>query len=300
VAWKNAQATQERATYNLSVAEAKLGYGTLSQAAMLLPRLALEDAKLATDRAAEDLAASKRYLMRFAGLADLSDDRIPNEIPTVAYDQATGPAALATFLSTTWHENLQVQVAQSWVKYAELNYKQAKYRLYPMLAFGASIAQSNSTSASQNSVSQVGVLSKYYGLSASWQIFDGRATKAAQISARATQRYYERILENQTNSVLDEARALEKQVGFSFRALNLAEIRSAQNESFAQLKQDEVKQGLASQFEADSAIAVLEGSRLNVAQQRLDFMARWSEFVSLVLGDPVLKNLPAQIKSNAR
>jgi outer membrane protein TolC len=300
IAWKNAESAQERAAYNLSVAEAKLGYGTLSQASMLLPRLALEDAKLATDRATEDFANAKRSLQRLAGLAELADDRIPNEIPTLTYDPSIGAGMLASFLSGTWQQTLAVQAAQGWVKVAQLNYKQAKYRLYPMFSFGASIAQSNSTSASENSVSQVGVLSKYYGLSASWLIFDGRATKAAQISARANQRYYERILENQTNAVMDQARSLEKQVGFSARALRLAETRFAQTESAARLKQDEVKQGLASQYEADNVLALLENSRLTVASQRLDFMARWAEFVSLAAGDPILKNLPPQLKSNVR
>lgn len=297
---KNNRAAQERAAYNLSVAEAKLGYGTLSQAAMLMPRLAMEESKLYADRAEEDLAVAKRYLQRLAGLPELRDEQIPDEIPAVSFDPALAGSLLAAFMSEGWRGNLTVQIAESWVKVAQLNYKQAKYRLYPMFGFGASIAQSNSTSASENSVSQVGVLSKFYGVSASWTIFDGRATKAAQISARANQRLYERQLENQTNQVLDQARALEKQVGFSFRALNLAQIRNAQSESYAQLKQDEVSQGLASQFEADSAHAVVDSSRLMLLNQRLDFMARWAEFVSLVEGDPVLQNLPSPLKSNAR
>lgn len=300
IAWRNARAAQERAAYNLSVAEAKLGYGTLSQAAMLMPRLAMEDAKLYADRQEEDLAVLLRAFQRLAGLSELSADRIPNDIPNFAYDPAAGTTMLARFQSDSWKENLSIQAAQSWVRVAALNYKQAKYRLYPMFSFGASIAQSNSTSASQNSVSQVGVLSKFYGISASWQIFDGRATKAAQISARANQKYYERLLDNQTNAVLEQARVLEKQVGFSFRALKLAETRNAQNESYAQLKQDEVKQGLASQAESDTALSLVDGSRLNLVNQRLDFLSRWAEFYSLTEGDPALKILPPTLKSNVR
>lgn len=300
IAWSNAEAARERAAYSLSLEEAKLQYGRISQSDIIAPRLEMEEARLRADRAAEDLLMAKRYFARLTGLPELTDESIPAQIPTVAYDAATTSSMARAFLSQSWENNPLILTARDWVKVAELNYKVAKYRLYPMFTFGASIAQANSTSASESTVSQVGVLSKYFGVSASWTIFDGRATKAAQISARANQRYYERLLQNQTDTVLDQVRSLEKQLGFSHRAVQLAETRNTQAESAVRQRQDEAQQGLASQVAVDAALAAQDTYRLYLLNQRLDFLSRWSEFVSTVDTDPALQFLPATLKSNVR
>jgi outer membrane protein TolC len=222
------------------------------------------------------------------------------EIPSVSYDPAVTASMAQTFLGRTWENNPTIQNARDWVKVADLNYKITKHRLYPMFSFAASAAQSNSTNASANTVSQVGVFSTYYGISASWMIFDGRATRAAKISARANQRYYERLLQNQTDAVLDQVRSLEKQLGFSHRAVILAETRNTQAEAAVRQRQDEVQQGLSSQVAVDAALAAQDTYRYYVLNQRLDFLSRWSEFASTVETDPVLEFLPATLKSNVR
>jgi len=300
IAWRNAQAAQARAEYTLSLEEAKLQYGRISQTDILAPRLEAEEARLRADRAAEDLDAGKRYFARLTGLDQLATDAIPERIPQVGHDAAETTALTAAFLSAGWENNPAVLSARDWVRVAELNYKVAKYRLYPMVGFGASVGQSNSTNASANSVTQVGVFSQYLGVTASWSIFDGRATKAAQISARANQRYYERLLQNQTDAVMDQVRSMEKQVGFAHRAVKLAEIRYQQAESSAKQRQEELQQGLASQVAVDAALAAQDSYSLNLLNYRLDFLSRWSEFVSTVEADPALQLLPPTIKSNVR
>lgn len=300
IALLNARAARERGAYSLSLEEAKLQYGRISQTDIIAPRLNQEELKLAADRSEEELAQAKRYFSRLTGQPELTDEQIPSEIPAVPYDPAAADRLLQAYLSSGWEQNLSVQMARGWLQVADLNYKVAKYRLYPMFSFGASISQSNSTSASENSVSQTGVLSKYIGVSASWTIFDGRATTAAKISARANQRYYERNLQNQTDATLDQARSLGKQVGFSYRAMSLTELRHAQAESSLKQRQEEVLQGLSSQVNVDAAMASRDTLHQTLVNQRLDFLARWSEFYSLVAHDPVLDFIPAQLKSNVR
>lgn len=300
VALRNAEAARERAAYLLSLEEAKLKFGRISQSAILVPRLDFEEAGLRADRAAEDLAAAKRYFSRLTGLPEISDERIPGQIPEVPFDPAVVTEMAQRFVSRDWEMHPAVVTARDWVRVAELNYKTAKYRLYPMFNFGAGISQVNSTQASQNSVAQVGVLSHSVGLTASWTIFDGRATKGAQISARANQRYYERNLQTQTDLVLDQVRSLEKQIGFAYRAVQLAVIRYGQAEATAKLLKEELAQGLASQVALDGALAMQEIYTLNLVNNRLDLLSRWSEFVSTVETDPALKNLPATLKSNVR
>lgn len=298
--WRNAEAGRVRAATALSLAEANLQAGRLSRAEILPPQLDLEEARLRADRAAEDLAASKRYFARLTGQPELADESIPDQIPSVRYDPAVTAAMAGGFIGERWEYHPSITTARDWVRVAELNYKVTKYRLYPMLSFGASISQSNSTSASENSVSQVGVLSSYYGISASWTIFDGRATKAAKFNAKANQRYYERLLQTQTDTLLDQVRSMEKQIDFAHRAMALAEIRNAQAEAALRQRQDEAQQGLASQIAVDMALATQENSRLSLQSYRLDFLSRWSEFVSTTGDDPILGFLPASLKSNVR
>lgn len=300
VTLRNAEAARERAAYLFSLEEAKLKFGRISQSAILIPRLDLEEARLRADRAAEDLAVAKRFFSRLTGLPEIPDESIPGQIPEVPYDPAAVTEMVHRFISRDWERHPAIVTARDWVRVAELNYKSAKYRLYPMFSFGAGISQANSTQASQNSVAQVGVLSHSVGLTASWTIFDGRATKGAQISARANQRYYERNLQTQTDLLFDQVRSLEKQVGFSHRAMQLAEIRYGQAEASAKLLKDELQQGLTSQVALDAALAMQEIYTLNLVNNRLDLLSRWSELVSTVDADPALKYLPATLKSNVR
>lgn len=300
ITWRNAEATRARAEFNLSLEENKLQYGRISQSDILAPRLELEEARLRVDRAAEDLAVAKRSFGRLTGQPELSDASIPDQVPELPYDSAAATARANAYLNQGWEQAPAIITAREWVRVAELNYKLAKYRLYPMFSFGGGVSQSNSTSVDSGTVTQSGVVSQSISLSASWSIFDGGATKAAKISARANQRYYERLLQNQTDTLLDQVRGMEKQISFSHRAMLLAQTRYTQAESAAHQRKEELQQGLASQLTLDAALAVQESYALYLVNQRLDFLSRWSEFVSTVDSDPVLQNVPATLKSNVR
>lgn len=300
ITWRNAQAARDRSAYSLSLEEAKLQYGRISPGELIIPRLDLEEATLRADRTAEDFAQSKRVFARLTGLPELSDASVPEQIPAVKFDPAEATGMARHFASKGWENFPSVITARDWVRMAELNYKSAKYRLYPMFSFGAGISQVNSTSASENTVAQVGVLSKSAGISASWSLFDGGATKAAKISAQANIRYYERILQTQTDTVLDQVRAQEKQLGFSHRAMVLAETRKDLADDALRLRQDEVKQGLAAQSSLDALQGAQDAYQYLLVSQRLDFLSRWADFVSTVDVDPALQLLPANLKSNVR
>jgi len=180
------------------------------------------------------------------------------------------------------------------VRYSDMNYRIAKYRLYPMINFGASISQSNSTNATESSSDLVGVLSKYVGISANWSIFDGFATRGAKMHALATKRYWERQLQNHVAALQDQARSLERQVAFASRAMGLAAMRHSLAESAVRTRQDELARGLTSQAILESAIGSQQQSQLNLTYQQIDLLARWSEFVSTVGQDPMVLELPVR------
>lgn len=291
---RNATFDRDETGNLVALQEESLRSGRISQSEILPSRLRLEELSLFVERAAEDLANSKRIFMRTAGLQALGDDVIPDDIPVPEFDPTKVNPMLQKFLGVGWEEDLIVQSNREWIKVADLNYKVAKYRLYPMLGFGASISQSNSTNASENFVSQVGVLSKYIGVSASWSIFDGFATRGAKMSALANKRYYERQLQNHIDGLLDQARSLERQVSFSYRAMNLAAARKSIVDSSLQTAQDELSRGLTSQTAVQATLGSQYQSQLSLLVQKTDFLARWSEFVSTIGQDPLVKALPAK------
>ncbi len=287
----NAQFSQRQAAAFLALEEDKLRNGQASGSQVTLLRLQAEESALAAERAAEELAVSKRYFLRQAGLTELSDESIPAEIPAVNFDPADSQALLRRFLAHEWEDNTTLQIARSQVKIAALNYKVAQYRLFPMFSLAASVSQSNSTQASLNSVSQVSVLSEYYGVSMSWSVFDGFATRGAKIGARANQRFYDRQLQTQTDQLLDQAMSLERQVSFAYRALKLAQIRTELSAAALNAMQEDAKTGLISRAAFEAATGAHNQTRLQMLNQRADFLSRWAEFVSTLGHDPVLAQL---------
>jgi outer membrane protein TolC len=235
-----------------------------------------------------------------AGVKELTDDRIPDQIPAINFDPDASSTLLKRFLGGAWEDNLSVQVNRDWVKYYDLNYKVAKYRLFPMFSLGASIAQSNSTNASGSSVSQTSVLTQYAGVSMSWSIFDGFATRGAKISAMGTKRYYERQLQMVGDQLLEQATGQDRQLGFAYRMLKLTQTRAEISErSLATIRED-AQSGLASSAAVEAALNINYQTQLSALNLRADFLSKWAEFISTVGLDPILQNIPASYHVQTR
>jgi outer membrane protein TolC len=300
LALRNAQASHDQVATSLAAEEDKLRNGRIAENLVVNVRLAAEEAAVQAERTAEDLAQSKRAFLRMAGLKELSDDRIPAEIPAVEFDPAAANGMLRQFLGGRWEDNLNVQISRDWVKYYDANYKVQKYRLYPMFALGASLAQSNYTNAAGGTVTQTSVLTQYFGATMSWSIFDGLSTRGAKMSAMASKRYYERTLQNVSDQLLELATSQERQLGFAYRALKLAQARAGISETSLATIRDDARTGQASQASVEAALNVSYQTQLNVLNLRADFLSRWTEFVSTLGFDPALQNISASTHVQTR
>jgi outer membrane protein TolC len=300
LALRNAKAAYDQVASALAVEEDKLRNGRVSESSVFNLRLQAEEMGIQAERAAEELAQGKRAFLRLAGQKELPDDRIPEEIPAVNFDQAATNTMLHQFLAGGAEDNLSVRMTRDWLKYYDLNYKVAKFRLYPMFSLGASIAQSNSTSTNGSTVSQASVLTQSAAISMSWSVFDGFATKGAKLSARTSQRYYERTLQVQTEQMMEQATQQEKQIGFAYRAMNLAKTRAGMSEAALRMTREDAQRGLASQAAVEAAVNVNYQSQLNLLNLRADFLSRWADFAATVGRDPVLQFLPPNLHVQAR
>jgi outer membrane protein TolC len=262
--------------------------------------LQLDDANLSIDRATENFAHAKRLFLLTAGLSALNDDAIPDEIPKPVYSADTVEALLQNFESDGLHNTFQAQVFDYEIKQSQLNYKVAKYRLYPRIDLSLGLSQENQTSTGANSISQAYVLTESVALAANWSIFDGFATRGAKLAALTSKRVNERNLQNYLDQTLEEARESERQLVFSARAMAIAERRFQLSEEALQRARENFKLHTLSQSGMDEATTSFYKAQAAIFGTRADFLSNWSGYLSLLNVDPVLNNLPTRFFNNAK
>jgi outer membrane protein TolC len=262
--------------------------------------LQLDDASLSIDQALDSFAHAKRLFALTAGLPELKEDAIPDEIPRPIYSPETVEALLRDFVGGGLYNTFQAQNFDDQIKEDELSYKIAKYRLYPKLDLGLGLSQQNQTNAGANSISQAGVLSESVALTANWSIFDGFATRGAKLAALAGKRQAEHNRQNYLDQTSEQARESERQLMFSARALTIAEQRFKLSEEAWQRAKDNFKLHTLSQAGMDQATAAFYQAQLGIFGARANFLSNWSGYLSLLNVDPIMNNLPARFTSNAK
>ena len=294
IALRNAQFNLKIAQESLGAQQARFDAGSSSVADLGNFRISVEQAQLDADRAQEDFSYPMRVFTRLVGIDSLPEDSIPFDLPHPVYSPGLADTVLTGFVGEGIESTFQSEVYQMEIKQQELNYKIASVNLLPKVNAAASYAYSNQTSVSQTTISQVGVQQESYSVSANWNIFDGFATRGAKLSALATKRLTERQRQSYIDSTIDQISDMRKQVGFSSRAMALAEVHNA-------LIADEVKRlgqdkalGYASQATIDSGILNLYSTESVMAGARADYLSRWTEFISLAGIDPALANLSSR------
>ncbi|HSY53196.1 MAG TPA: TolC family protein [Opitutaceae bacterium] len=265
----------------------------------------VDDASLAMDRVAEDFKHAKRLLELMAGSPELSDDSVPEEIPKPVYSAEMPEALMRDFEGDGLDKTFQAEIYDYQIKQSELNYKIAKYRLYPRLDFGLSFSQQYQAQVGvlptgQSSVSQKPFFYDSATLMANWSIFDGFATRGAKLAALASKRAAERNRQNYLDQTIEQARYLESQIGFAARAMALTEKRFSISEGVLQQAKDNLKLGTGSQANVDQATASFYQWQGAVFNARIELFSRWSDYLSLLGIDPVLNNLPAHFDRNAK
>jgi len=288
---RNARFNQKIAEDALATQQARLEAGSVSEADVQGYRLALEESKLAADRADEDYGYGKRLFTRLIGTDSISEDAIPIELPHPEFSAGLADTVLAGFVGSGIASTFQNEVYKMLLEQQDKTYSIAKTRLLPKLNAAAAFSYSNQTSFSSTYITQVGVRAESLSLGANWTIFDGFATRGSKLSALASKRSYERARQTYIDSTIDSISDLRKQVGFSQRAMGLAEVHNALIAAEVKRLGDDKNLGYASQATIDAGIVNLNATQYNMAFARTDFLSRWTEFVSLAGIDPAIANI---------
>ena len=99
---------------------------------------------------------------------------------------------------------------------------------------------------------------------------------------------------------LAQARDLEKQLGFSWRGLDLSQQRRDLAEGGLNGTIDYVKRGLAPATDIGAARMSFFQSEAVLAAARADFLNQWSQFVSTLCVDPMLDVIPSRYLSDGK
>jgi outer membrane protein TolC len=242
---RNGRYRQKIAQEAFATSQAKFDAGSASQAELQSFKLALEQATLDADRAAEDLAYSKRVFTRLVGVDDLPDESIPLEIGHPEYSAPLADAVLTGFMADGVESTFLSQVYQMYERQQDLNYSIAKVRLLPKVNASVSYLLEDQTNAYSGYISQVAVREETFSLAANWTIFDGFAARGSKLYALETKRYYERVRKTYIDSTIDLISYMRHQLAFSARALSLSEVHHALIGAEVKKVMDDLKLGYA-------------------------------------------------------
>ena len=290
----------QQAEEALAVAKDKMKAKTLPPGADVGYQLAVDGERLARDRMVDDLENSARVFALSIGQNDFSAQNIPDEIPRPSYVPDTTAQLLQRFVQEQGEKTYTIANLHDEIKQAELSYRMAKVRLRPMIGFSAYYSQLPTASAGPGYGEQYNTQSRNFDIVAGWSIFDGFATRGAKLSALSSKRSLERTLRTTVDLTMAQARDLEKQLGFSWRGLDLSQQRRDLAEGGLNGTIDYVKRGLAPATDIGAARMSFFQSEAVLAAARADFLNQWSQFVSTLCVDPMLDVIPSRYLSDGK
>ena len=276
----------------LAAIKEKVSAKTLAPGSDVGQQLAVDDARLARDRLTEGFENAVKVFALSVGQKDFGAQNIPDEIPRPSYAPEAAAELLQRFVREQGERTFAIANLHDQVKLADLNYQIARVRMRPMIGFSASYSQQPTTSVGPGYLNQYITQSRNLDIVANWSLFDGLATRGAKLSALSNKRAYERILLTTIDTTMTQASDSEKQLAFSWRALDLSQRRRDMAEGGVAGTADYIKRGLISANDIGGARMGLYGAEYNLAVARADFLNQWSLFLSTLCVDPMLTIIP--------
>ena len=285
-----AKFNQGRSEDELKVAEDRFAKGTTSGGELFFVRMNLEQARLSTDRAFADFEQARRSFSRLTGQPMLNENEVPAEIPVTPGGEETPDRLVAAFLSQGEPKNLNTLVLRKQLEVESLNLEIQRKRLFPMVNFIVGVNQ-DEYSYTANVAAKYRVQSTYAGLSVSWSIFDGFASRGAVRGTLARKRQLEMRYRQLTENLAEGAQRQAKVVRFSLRQMRINDLLFDDRRNFLQAREDEMNRGTASEADVNFARAAFNQSRITAFNGRAGYLMQMCDLLGTVMEDPVLRNL---------
>jgi outer membrane protein TolC len=276
---------------NRDVAQTKFDRKVISSSDLFQPQLQLEQTQLALDRAAEDYESLKGVFARLCGTPVPSDASIPDEIPLVAGASPAFEPRLEAFTQQKDPGSYVLRNLRDQIEVERLSHQNITTRLRPQLNFLLGVSQ-DQQSYSPNLAAKYQVLSYFTGVQFTWSVFDGYAARGAAASSLARRRQLEASYQDQAASLTDQARSQLKQIGFARRSMDLSDRLLNANAAGLDQRKSDVGRGLASDADLRASQLAFQDAQLSTYSARADYLLKVSDYLSTLLEDPALANLP--------
>lgn len=287
-----ARFNQGQAEDVLRVTEERLAQRVISESEAFQPRIAVEQSRLYADRTIDSFEELKRRFSAMTGLPAPADSSIPDEIPPVAVATAQIDGLISNFVSRPEPMTIEALTLRDQIQSAELSYANQRTRLLPKFSLVAGLSQDEQSYTIDPSL-KYGLRSLYAGVSASWTIFDGFATRAAKRSALARLRQAELSLKRYGETINSDVQRNARQLSFSARQMAIQERLFDSNRNYLNFLKEQRGRGLSSDADVTQAQVRYTSGFLAALEARADYLLKSSEFVGLVSEDPNLANLSA-------
>lgn len=281
------------AQQQVKIAEERLAKKVISDLEIYPIRLNAEQGQINLERTEFDYESAKHSFARLAGIPAITDEQIPDEVPAVKYDATAINELLSGFLAAKELPNTEVVNLRRQVEIQELQYKNQKTRLRPKMSAVLGTNQ-DQQSFSINNAAKYRVTSNYVGISVSWTIFDGFASRSAVRNAIARRRQAENDLTEANDRIAQQAQAQARYVNFAARTMAISDRALVAAEANLRGKEADFKRGVASESDVSLAELALFDQRYYSYVSRLDFLAKIGEFLGTLNQDPVVAALPVK------
>jgi len=296
VASRTAFALRQKARAN---DEARHAAGLMSNTEYQYGAVQMEEATFGLEREVFEFGQTCKGFARLAGLDSFREEDIPDDIPAPRVSDKQAEQLVSWFdQSDRISEVPSLQSLHYLVRQGDLRYKIASVRLLPKINLNLADSQENNTYLSSNSVSQGATHRDSIGLSASWALFDGFATRAAKRMALADRRDATLRLKGAVESFKDQQESLVTRFGFAVKALAFADRRLAMAQGSLDFVSADVAAGRQSASALDSARATWAAARYGQLAARAEVYGRWAELLGLLWLDPRLQQLPSHLSKH--
>ena len=276
----------------LRLAEDKLVKKQFSDLDMFAPRLNAERSLIDLERNEFDFNNARLSLARLAGVPDLSDESIPEDVPVparydaVVFNQLVGDYSQQKDLPTP-----EAKLMLRQLDLDQLDYKVASVRLRPKLSFNAGLTQ-DEQAYSLNVAQKYQVNSKYAGIAVSWSIFDSFSSAAATRTALARRRQHQNDYLEMHARLLQQAEMQNRMLYFSARNLSIQERFLDSAYGNLRTKQEEFKRGLISETDIGQVQLYLYDTRIGTSSARADYYQKVVELLGTLNNDPAIAYAP--------
>jgi outer membrane protein TolC len=275
----------------LALAESKYEKRVIAESDLFTPRLTHDQAVLVVDRQTDDFENAKVAFARLTGSPVLNDSQIPDDIPAVSAAQESLNSYLAKYTAEGAPRSFYLDTLRTQIEMEKLNYKIASVRLRPNLNAVVGVSQ-DELSYTTNIAAKYKVQSTYAGVQVSWAIFDGFAARSAKAVSLLRRKQVEQTYEDAVVNLNAQARSAVKQLGFSARSMEIANRVLGGSEGYLRGRQEDVKRGVVSDADVNAARLGYADAHINALAARYDYMMKTGDFLSAILEDPALANLP--------